>query len=133
MAIDIFWALLAIPYGCVLKMCTGPMPPAPSHLSLIHRLGFYLCHPVYKQTLLGVFVFVMLESVLIAIEFGSPCIYWPHPSLRPLLDLLTCIAAIAVVCLFATVYGRRGSPEAEARQAEEINDLYLTFVQYYWH
>ncbi|VTT74141.1 unnamed protein product [Fusarium fujikuroi] len=101
-------------------MFTGPMPAAPSHLSLFRRLEYYLYHHVYRQTLLAVSVFAMFGYLLIAIEEG-------------LHDFLTSMATIAVACLFGTVYGRRASPEAEAQVVEETNDLYLTVVQYYWY
>lgn len=127
------WGLLAIPYGCILKMFTGPMPAAPSHLSLIHRLEYYLCHSVYRQTLMAVFIFVLFGNILLAIEEGLHCLLWPFKSKKSFLEFLIFIAVVATSGLFATVYGRRGSLEAEARQVEEINDLYLAAVQYYWY
>ncbi|CCT73714.1 uncharacterized protein FFB20_04960 [Fusarium fujikuroi] len=125
------WALSAIPYGCILKMFTGPMPAAPSHLSLFRRLEYYLYHHVYRQTLLAVSVFAMFGYLLIAIEEGLHGRLFKDNQL--FLDFLTSMATIAVACLFGTVYGRRASPEAEAQVVEETNDLYLTVVQYYWY
>lgn len=125
------WVLSAIPCSCILKMFTGPMPAAPSHLSLIHRLKYYLCHHVYRQTIFAVAVFAVLGHLLIAIEEGLHGRLFKANQL--FLDFLISMATAVVACFFGTVYGRRGSPEAEAQVAEEINDLYLTVVQYYWY
>ncbi|KAF4416255.1 hypothetical protein FACUT_12730 [Fusarium acutatum] len=127
------WALLATPYDCIVNMFTGPMPAAPSHLSPIHRLEYYLCHHVYRQTLFAVAVFVLFGNVLFAIEEELHGLLWPFKSKQSFLEFLIFMAVVATCGLFATGYGRRGSPEAEAREVEEINDLYLTAVQYYWY
>jgi len=127
------WGLLGIPYGCIVKMFTGPMPAAPSHLSLIRRLEYYLCHHVYRQTLFAVAVYVLFGSVLFAIEEGPHCLLWSFKNKQSFLEFLVFMAIVAVCGLLGTVYGRRGSPEAEAREVEKINDLYLTVVQYYWY
>ncbi|RKK95821.1 hypothetical protein BFJ68_g747 [Fusarium oxysporum] len=131
--LDILLFLMAPCYGVLLRMCTGgPPPAAPSHLSRIRRLEYYLCHSTYRQMLLGLIMLLLFGNILVAIDEGkySPCIFWPSSSPRPPLQFLTVMLLIAASVLLFTVYGKRGDPEAEV--AERI-DLYLAFVQYYWY
>ncbi|KAH7240922.1 uncharacterized protein BKA55DRAFT_107056 [Fusarium redolens] len=131
--VEIFWCLMAVCYGVFLLICVGgPPPAAPSHLSRIRRLEYYLCHRIYRQTLLGLIILQLFGNMLVAIDQGqySCCIFWPSPSPRPFLEFLSAMLLIAAFVLFLMAYGRRGDPEAEA--AEKI-DLYLTCVQYYWY
>ncbi|KAJ9418673.1 hypothetical protein QL093DRAFT_2389947 [Fusarium oxysporum] len=129
----IFVLLIGSCYGVLFRMYTGgPPPAAPSHLSRIRRLEYYLCHSTYRQTLLSVTMLLLFGNMLIAIDEGkySPCIFWSYSNPRPLLQFLTVMLLIAASVLFLMAYGRRRDPEAEA--AEKI-DLYLSCVPYYWY
>ncbi|CZR47702.1 uncharacterized protein FPRO_13369 [Fusarium proliferatum ET1] len=133
MITTIFLFLFAPFYAAILRICTGgPPPEAPSHLSCIRRLEYYLCHSTYRQTLAGMLPLLFFGHMLIAIDEGkySPSILWPSSSPTPILQFLTVMLLYAAIVLLLTVYGKRGDPKAEA---SERMDLYLSVIMYYWY
>jgi hypothetical protein len=131
--VEIIWCLMAACCSVFIITCFGgPPPAAPSHLSRIRRLEYYLCHRNYRETLLGLTMLLLFGNMLVAIDQGqySRCIFWPPWNSRPFLEFLSTMLLSAAIILFLMAYARRGDPEAEA--AEKI-DLYLACVQYYWY